>query len=596
MSEQETIREATIASRETLQRCLEIPRLTRNGWAENRLLDFNLWCAGAGVFADGKLSFDHRLAPKPEIRGSIIDLLLLLNIFVEGCIEKAQVFRVDRNNLGSKDQQKLQNLDEGNPCGIELSTDELEGRKDVELVLNRIITLTVAIRSAGSKTRFQRADKSFNPQDAKMENLRRILELVIHPRGLKPDGVVDAIQLRLINANLQRRHRFNYAKVHSINLAGPPSEKRAKTARETGTRQASQKPAVGVPANIPSEEANRPAAPSPSIIAPTSITAASAIESTVSIKVLKQLRALSTTPCERYSPYTCVLSGCAQSLQLFLTRKDWEHHLNVEHGQYWNCFICEQLGKSDNHEFWDEASISYHLRTTHGETIDIGEIPMLIDASHQSKLPETIPCPLCPGPTDDEDSINHLAHCIHDFSLRSLPSPTESCGPGDYFGNGSEGEGTSSQNRIASSERSEKDLEGFSMLNYETSLTTDLNCSGPTKHLLKELSQSLSETLEGSVRKWVEDISFEEDKTSAFRLRPRSFICPKCGAAFALETNLTRHINSRACEEQVGFNEGEIIKEYPCPIDGCPTTLRRGKDNLAVHLKKIHDLKIEVAR
>ncbi|KAF3281826.1 hypothetical protein TWF132_011145 [Orbilia oligospora] len=552
MSEQETIREATIASRETLQRCLEIPRLTRNGWAENRLLDFNLWCAGAGVFADGKLSFDHRLAPKPEIRGSIIDLLLLLNILVEGCIEKAQVFRVDRNNLGSKDQQKLQNLDEGNPCGIELSTDELEGRKDVELVLNRIITLTVAIRSAGSKTRFQRADKSFNPQDAKMENLRRILELVIHPRGLKPDGVVDAIQLRLINANLQRRHRFNYAKVHSINLAGPPSEKRAKTARETGTRQASQKPAVGVPANIPSEEANRPAAPSPSIIAPTSITAASAIENNT-------LRAIFSL-------------------------------------HYWNCFICEQLGKSDNHEFWDEASISYHLRTTHGETIDIGEIPMLIDASHQSKLPETIPCPLCPGPTDDEDSINHLAHCIHDFSLRSLPSPTESCGPGDYFGNGSEGEGTSSQNRIASSERSEKDLEGFSMLNYETSLTTDLNCSGPTKHLLKELSQSLSETLEGSVRKWVEDISFEEDKTSAFRLRPRSFICPKCGAAFALETNLTRHINSRACEEQVGFNEGEIIKEYPCPIDGCPTTLRRGKDNLAVHLKKIHDLKIEVAR
>ncbi|KAK6530984.1 hypothetical protein TWF281_007812 [Arthrobotrys megalospora] len=80
--------------------------------------------------------------------------------------------------------------------------------------------------------------------------------------------------------------------------------------------------------------------------------------------------------------------------------------------------------------------------------------------------------------------------------------------------------------------------------------------------------------------------------------KPGIFTCPKCNAVFTFKTNKTRHVNSRACEGKVSTasNEGACTKEYPCPIDGCPTVIKRRKDNLAVHLKKIHGLKMEVAR
>ncbi|KAF3190574.1 hypothetical protein TWF106_000192 [Orbilia oligospora] len=72
------------------------------------------------------------------------------------------------------------------------------------------------------------------------------------------------------------------------------------------------------------------------------------------------------------------------------------------------------------------------------------------------------------------------------------------------------------------------------------------------------------------------------------------FTCPKCNAVFTFKTNKTRHVNSRACEGKVPVtSEGVCTKEYPCPIDGCPTVIKRRKDNLAVHLKKIHGLKME---
>ncbi|KAF3904993.1 hypothetical protein AA313_de0202017 [Arthrobotrys entomopaga] len=74
------------------------------------------------------------------------------------------------------------------------------------------------------------------------------------------------------------------------------------------------------------------------------------------------------------------------------------------------------------------------------------------------------------------------------------------------------------------------------------------------------------------------------------------FTCPKCSAVFTFKTNKTRHVNSRACESKAASADAGCTKEYPCPIDGCPTVIKRRKDNLAVHLKKIHNLKMEVSR
>ncbi|KAK6500130.1 hypothetical protein TWF481_010485 [Arthrobotrys musiformis] len=80
--------------------------------------------------------------------------------------------------------------------------------------------------------------------------------------------------------------------------------------------------------------------------------------------------------------------------------------------------------------------------------------------------------------------------------------------------------------------------------------------------------------------------------------KPGVFTCPKCNSVFTFKTNKTRHVNSRACEGKVSVasTDGVCTKEFPCPIEGCPTVIKRRKDNLAVHLKKIHGLKMEVAR
>ncbi|KAF3920750.1 hypothetical protein ABW20_dc0101482 [Dactylellina cionopaga] len=80
--------------------------------------------------------------------------------------------------------------------------------------------------------------------------------------------------------------------------------------------------------------------------------------------------------------------------------------------------------------------------------------------------------------------------------------------------------------------------------------------------------------------------------------KPGIFTCPKCSAVFTFKTNKTRHVNSRACEGKIpsAAKDNGCTKEYPCPFDGCPTVIKRRKDNLAVHLKKIHGVKMEVAR
>ncbi|KAK6332254.1 hypothetical protein TWF696_002975 [Orbilia brochopaga] len=78
------------------------------------------------------------------------------------------------------------------------------------------------------------------------------------------------------------------------------------------------------------------------------------------------------------------------------------------------------------------------------------------------------------------------------------------------------------------------------------------------------------------------------------------FTCHKCGAVFTFKTNKTRHINNRACEGKTAAGASSsaqagdtgCTKEYPCPIDGCSTVIKRRKDNLSVHLKKIHNLKM----
>jgi hypothetical protein len=87
MSEQLGIFEAAIGCRQAFKEATGQPRLMVSQWAENRMADFNLWCAGAGAFTHEKTSLEYRLRTSPNILVTIINLLLMLKILVEDCIQ-----------------------------------------------------------------------------------------------------------------------------------------------------------------------------------------------------------------------------------------------------------------------------------------------------------------------------------------------------------------------------------------------------------------------------------------------------------------------------------------------------------------------------
>lgn len=78
---------ATALCRASLSECQSIESLTRRGWAENRLADFNFWAAGVGASAPTQASLDWRLYFQPHARIVLTNLLVTLRQFVELCKE-----------------------------------------------------------------------------------------------------------------------------------------------------------------------------------------------------------------------------------------------------------------------------------------------------------------------------------------------------------------------------------------------------------------------------------------------------------------------------------------------------------------------------
>ncbi|KAF3149919.1 hypothetical protein TWF569_004835 [Orbilia oligospora] len=570
MFESQPIRAATAECRKSLSTCLAVSRLKEGGWAENRLIDFNLWAAGAGVSAKGKLSLDQRLSTKPDVQSTLVNLLKLLQMFVEDCRDLAKDVDSALDKVTDQEAEPESNVnsmvervDENLP--VELSSKEAEARRDVEVTLDQIIRLTVAIRKAGSSSRLKRADKSFDLDSPKIQELRGFLELIMHPKGLKEEGQLTPIQSRLVEANLRRWHRFSYAKLHSKKLARSdtaPMEAIPENPNPTLEHkpQAGSKPAVSF--DIP--ETNKalqvsivvPEGQTPralSVMAPTATTAASAIEDIIIIPdkpiartpvtVISRISSRITYPrppnVSRYHtvfkcpcclqslpvaytersqwkkhlagdilPYTCIFQDCQQPLQLYLTRKDWEQHIKTEHGQIWICAVCEQLGVTT--EFSNEEELVEHLGTSHKDSVDSDEVQMFVTASSSSKPVEAVDCPLCTGPDEGEDSLEHIAHCVHDFSLNSLPLPSDSDAEGDYFDIDSRN--SESQNTPSSASAEERDFEGLAEIADDASSVDDEHKVSESS--LKTLTRDFSGPTGISILDWKVDEATEDPQAA----------------------------------------------------------------------------------
>lgn len=275
MPELGDIHHATMGCISAFTACLVIKPLMKEGWAESRLADLNLWASGVGALARPDMSLDRRLQFQPKPRMVLVNLLLTLQEFISSC--RTCALNEAHGNIGSTDSKAESEgapvspaegtaeptlgddsdpapsstswftaLASGPKSASDSSTDSDVGddlddphsevtlkevMKDIDDILDQLVLLGFAIRKSGTVARLRKADSSFKPSENK--DLQQHLEFILlnsvarRQKNMK-DNVgsttreriqeVTPEQRHLILANLRRRHRFRYARRHQQKL------------------------------------------------------------------------------------------------------------------------------------------------------------------------------------------------------------------------------------------------------------------------------------------------------------------------------------------------------------------------------------------
>ncbi|KAF5250350.1 hypothetical protein FANTH_4450 [Fusarium anthophilum] len=336
---------------------------------EYRLADFNLWIDGIGALAPSKASLDTRLSERPIDLSLVKGNLVMLFQSLEDCLSLLQ------------DNESLE-----------------EVLLDIDSALESLVTLSLAIRRTGRRSRLHKADRLFKPEEH--AGLRKHLKAIIILRPGSGPGPKDdefrsrmesltSLQSHLVTANLKRRNRFIQAQLHSLRLKKRSAEFEL-TVSEVPVNNTPLAPSpdnsmggINMPTSTPpTQTLNRP------LPAPMSVTSASVPE----------------TPDVYYS-----------------SRSMLEQHFRQDHPPVWVCPLC------DNGSVYSTMTeMVDHLHDTHAQ--DIGEdISAIVSSSAQTRM-GIESCPLCEvkGDTDSPELVDHVLEHVHDFSLRSLPWPRPS--------------------------------------------------------------------------------------------------------------------------------------------------------------------------
>ncbi|UKZ70729.1 uncharacterized protein TrAtP1_011700 [Trichoderma atroviride] len=247
-----TISQASADCLQSFTDCLAVESLGKDEWAENRLADFNLWVSGTGASAQKRASLDSRLALEPQAREVILTLLNHLAEAVNRCKALA-LSEIINQDVGHTDEQPVAGAQTGrsSPVWSDESTDEelevelrlLASRsplgkqmKAVELMLDQLARIALAVRRSGRRSRLQKADQRFKPEDHSDLQTHLVTILLAHPESsggpfhlfdlnnpsiLKEQtdpARLSEIQQRLVRCNLKRRNRFLYAQRHAEKL------------------------------------------------------------------------------------------------------------------------------------------------------------------------------------------------------------------------------------------------------------------------------------------------------------------------------------------------------------------------------------------
>ncbi|GAW14127.1 hypothetical protein ANO14919_035210 [Xylariales sp. No.14919] len=421
-------------------------------YVQTRLADLRLWADSVGATAQAKASLDQRFQHRPDDVYLIRGLLFMLQGFFSKCVIAAD------NKSDIKDI--ISNIDS---------------------TIDSLAILGVQIRQGGRRSRLRKADNSFDKNREKYHKFRAHLACIIASRPTEDGRPVNegreihsvdyfanlkltSIQERLIEANLRRRHRFLEAQRHSHGLKDIPTKAyQPITPQQTTTETPSSHTKQGavttheIQAMLTNPRHNAPA---------TTVTSASGLDSTWGgLHNSRRLGSTATrittiTAAARYpkvhtpseeklvkcpcccqaipaseveasqwkkhlandiSPYTCILENCPMSYNFFATHNEWRDHVMNDHPSQWRCPCCE----GDAPVFDSLSGVVNHIIPTHPDTLSGSLKDLLSDA--EIKVMGITQCPLCDseGPQDSPELVAHVLQHVHDFSLRSLPWPTD---------------------------------------------------------------------------------------------------------------------------------------------------------------------------
>ncbi|KAK6857347.1 protein phosphatase-1 [Apiospora arundinis] len=585
-----SIYEATTKCRDSFLPCLTIAGLMELEWAENRLADFNLWANGIGAFATNRASLDERLSRDPDTRSIIVHVLELL----QSCVQQCQSL----GNSSTRDSlaQPYIGHQSGNlltpdmlirsfsPFSDESSDSEPGLRsdgdfngstaltammRDVEQLINQLARLSIAIRNAGTASRFRKADKLFNSDDYR--DLQVYLENIVKARPPGPNGVgvdifkndITPAQKRLIEANLRRRNRFVYAMRHAKKLAMETPKRPEKIPLVPDWLNAGFEESMAIPSSdieilntdgiVPDlTETNAsslgtlppllPARGPPSRATMTQITSTAA--KVVYPKPPKTKTGLQQFKCpcccqslpllyqestqwkiehgrkhlmDDIRPYTCILDDCPSPDTLYMLRSDWTKHIENDHRKSWQCLHCSTPGTVPR-LFTTIEMLTQHIRGAHSEVVLEEHIAAVVSASLRPAPFGVSRCPLCDtaGTSDSDALFDHIAEHIHAFALQSLPWPddiqgTEHFSQNEYF----DDESTNFSQHYNVSNMSDRDSNGLPPLediSYE-----DDRDSLPSQSHISNLTQD-NEVPEPNIRQ----MQVWDDETMTFYVDPFS--------------------------------------------------------------------------
>ncbi|KAK7906508.1 hypothetical protein PG985_016245 [Apiospora marii] len=547
-AENSSIYAAATECREAFLPCLTCPALMDMEWAENRLADFNLWANGIGAFAANRASLDERLNRDTDTRGIIVHVIGLIHSCLQQCLNLAsnptsREASVQRPSFDEQPSSKLPldtlprsftpfSDESSDSESVASCTSDSDGNgstllskamHDVERLMNQLARLSVAIRNAGTKSRFRKADKLFDPED--YSEFRMYLENIIKARPPGQNGVsidfakidMTPIQKRLIEANLRRRNRFAYAMRHSQKLAmvSPKLPKRTFVAPDhfgaklspmipeastnvgvhetvsitkglTETNASSIGTLPLLPARVPPSRADMTQITSTAakLIYPEPPKAKLGLQQFKCPCCCQALPLLYQEMCLTYQssftnpkmsrkhlmddirPYTCILDDCQSPENLYMLRSDWDMHIQHDHSKSWQCLYCSAPGTIPR-LFTTADGLTKHIQDCHADAVSEDQIAAVVVTALRPTPFGVDHCPLCDatGASDSGILFDHIAEHIHSFALQSLPWPddaqnTKYFSQNDYFGDES---GDISQ-RYNVSSMSERDSEGLPSL------------------------------------------------------------------------------------------------------------------------------------